>query len=51
MNPYESAAYMEGREAGLVGAYYSDNPYAIGSDDAMYWEDWRAEGERQGEYL
>lgn len=37
----ESDAYIEGREAGLARQMDVDNPYPIGSDEAMDWEDGR----------
>lgn len=41
----ETECFIEGREAGLSGAVDSDNPYEIGTDEAMDWEDGRTEGE------
>ena len=38
----ESDYFCEGREAGLAGQNDGDNPYPIGSDEAMDWEDGRA---------
>lgn len=46
VNPFgesnESKEFSEGREAGLAGLTDADNPYPIGSDEAMDWEDGRA---------
>lgn len=33
----ETEAYVQGREAGMTGQLDSDNPYTIGTDEAMYW--------------
>lgn len=41
MNATSSAEYDEGREAGLAGQTDADNPYPIGTDKAMDWEDGR----------
>lgn len=41
----EPDAFVEGREVGLAGATDADNPYPIGSDEAMDWEDGRASTE------
>lgn len=41
----ESDEFVEGREAGLAGALDSDNPYKIGTNEAMDWEDGRTAGE------
>ena len=38
----ESEAYVRGREAGMAGALDSENPYRIGTDESMDWEDGRA---------
>lgn len=35
----DSDAYIEGREARLGGQSDADNPYPIGSDEAMDWYD------------
>ncbi len=35
----DSEAFIEGREACLGGQSDSDNPYPIGSDEAMDWYD------------
>ena len=37
-----SEAFSEGEEAGLAGQVDSDNPYEIGTDEAMDWEDGRS---------
>ena len=34
-------AYDEGRDAALAGQTDADNPHAIGTDEAMDWEDGR----------
>jgi|GEM_PF-4284512 len=38
----DSDAYLSGIDAGIAGATDSENPYAIGSDEAMDWEDGRS---------
>lgn len=42
----ETEAYVQGREAGMTGQLDSDNPYTIGTDEAMDWEDGRASQEQ-----
>ena len=37
-----SKEYEEGRDAGLAGQTDEQNPYTIGTDEAMDWEDGRA---------
>jgi len=43
----DSEAYLEGVDAGIAGATDADNPYEIGSDEAMDWEDGRASQEEE----
>ena len=38
-------AFNDGHEAGMDGATDAENPYRIGTDEAMSWEDGRAAGE------
>ena len=38
----DSEAYTAGLDAGVAGMNDSDNPYKIGTDEAMDWEDGRA---------
>jgi len=41
----DSDAYLAGVDAGIAGATDADNPYPIGSDEAMDWEDGRSSTE------
>lgn len=46
-NKPDSQAYLEGVDAGIAGATDANNPYEIGSDEAMDWEDGRASQEAE----
>ena len=42
-----SFEWEQGYDAGLAGQNDSDNPYIIGSDEAMDWEDGRSQTEQE----
>lgn len=44
-----SIAYDKGYDAGICGANDSENPYPIGSDEAMDWYYGLADGEAFGD--
>lgn len=49
INKVDSTAYLECVDAGIAGATDSNNPYPIGSDEAMDWEDGRSSAETDEE--
>ena len=41
MTKQENDQWLEGYDAGMAGANDLDNPYELGSDEGMSWEDGR----------